>query len=55
MKQVFLFNDEFEKEENSKYNKSINAPIYEPKNKKPHPIELYDNTTPLIINEKHKK
>lgn len=52
MKQVFLFNDEFEKEEDSKYSKKINAPIYEPKNKKPYPIELYDNTKSLrLINE----
>lgn len=55
----------FEKEEKteSKYSSKIEAPIYEPKNKKPHILELYDdrktkrliheiNTSDLPIEEK---
>lgn len=55
----------FEKEEKteSKYSSKIEAPIYEPKNKKPHVLELYDdrktkrliqeiNTSDLPIEEK---
>lgn len=40
MKQTNLFG--IEKQE-GKYTSKIKAPIYEPKNKKPHILELYDN------------
>ena len=50
MKQFNLFGKE-EKEE-SKYSTKIEAPIYEPKNKKPHIIELCDKSkTNRLINE----
>lgn len=51
MKQINLFGEEFApKEENKKYSSKIEAPIYEPKYKKPHILELYDKqkTTRLI-------
>lgn len=43
MKQINMFGDEF-KIDNSenKYSSKIEAPIYEPKNKKPHIFELVD-------------
>lgn len=41
MKQLTLFEDEFKKEE-SIYTSKIVTPIYEPKNQKPHIIELVD-------------
>jgi len=51
MKQVNLFGDEFAPKE-SKYTAKITAPIYEPKNEKPHIMELFDNTKSLrLINE----
>jgi len=41
MKQVNLFSKEENKvDENLKYSSKIEAPIYEPKNKKPHILEL---------------
>jgi hypothetical protein len=41
MKQTNLFTKEENKvEENTKYSSKIEAPIYEPKNKKPHILEL---------------
>jgi len=42
MKQHNLFTKEFKEE--SKYSTKIEAPIYEPKNKKPHILELFDNS-----------
>ena len=51
MKQINLFGEEFApKEEDKKYSSKIEAPIYEPKYKKPHILELYDKqkTTRLI-------
>ena len=38
MKQMNLFGTEFAPKENQKYSSKIEAPIYEPKNKKPHKI-----------------
>lgn len=60
MKQVNLFGKEFAiNEDGRKYSSKIEAPIYEPKNKQPHIIELFDNsktnTVPVIIDSKHKK
>lgn len=41
MKQVNLFGSEFKKDEKEKkYSSKIEAPIYEPKNSKPHVLEL---------------
>ena len=41
MKQVNLFGNEFKQDENEKkYSSKIDAPIYEPKNAKPHILEL---------------
>ena len=53
MKQYNLFGSEFKKDENEqKYSTKIEAPIYEPKNKQPHILELFDNSkTKRIINE----
>lgn len=43
MKQINLFGKEFEpNEDDQKYSSKIQAPIYEPKNKKTHILELYD-------------
>jgi hypothetical protein len=55
MKQGSLFGEEFEPKLDSKYTSKIKAPIYEPKNKKPHILELYDNskTKRLIQNIKN--
>jgi hypothetical protein len=51
MKQESLFEDEFEQQE-QKYTSKVKIPICEPKNKKPHPLELYDSTkTSRLINE----
>lgn len=45
MKQINLFGQEFEpSKENQKYSTKIEAPIYEPKNKQPHIIELVDKS-----------
>ena len=43
MKQINLFRQEIE-EAVEKYTSKIKAPIYEPKNKKPHILELMDNS-----------
>lgn len=44
MKQFNLFGDQFSKEGlDDKYTSKIKAPIYEPKNKKPHILELLNN------------
>jgi len=41
MKQINLFGNEFQEDENEKkYSSKIKAPIYEPKNAKPHILEL---------------
>jgi len=45
MKQTNLFGAEFApKQEEQKYSSKIEAPIYEPKNKKPHILELCDKS-----------
>jgi hypothetical protein len=40
MKQVNLFGNEFKDESEKKYSSKIETPIYEPKNLKPHILEL---------------
>ncbi len=43
MKQINLFGKEFApNQDEQKYSSKIEAPIYEPKNKKPHLLELVD-------------
>jgi len=44
MKQINMFGDEFAPKEDSKYSTKIEAPIYEPKNKKPFLLELCDKS-----------
>lgn len=45
MKQINLFGGEFKNDEiEKKYSSKIEAPIYEPKNKKPHIFELVDKS-----------
>ena len=45
MKQINLFGKEFEPNlEDKKYSSKIESPIYEPKNKKPHIMELCDKS-----------
>ncbi|HQU96569.1 MAG TPA: hypothetical protein PLO39_10510 [Saprospiraceae bacterium] len=44
MKQTNLFGQEFETKLETKYTSKIKAPVYEPKNKKPHPFELFNNS-----------
>ena len=53
MKQINLFNREVNSQQGEqKYSTKIEAPIYEPKNKQPFTIELYDNSkTNSLINE----
>ncbi len=50
MKQTNMFGDEFENKTESSYTSKIETPIYEPKNKKPHILELLnDSKTKRII------
>jgi hypothetical protein len=53
MKQINLFGQQFApNQEEQKYSSKIEAPIYEPKNEKPHILELCDKSkTHRIINE----
>lgn len=52
MKQHNLFGEEFKIDDDNKYSKKIQAPVYEPKNVKPHELELFDNIkTARLINE----
>ena len=53
MKQTNLFGNEFkENEEEKKYTSKIESPIYEPKNKQPHILELIDNSkAKRLVNE----
>jgi hypothetical protein len=52
MKQTNLFNDEIEIKKESQYTSKISIPIYEPKNIKPHILELLDDSkTKRIITE----
>lgn len=50
MKQINLFGNQLVEKKEQKYSTKIEAPIYEPKNKKPHILEIYDKskTTRLI-------
>jgi hypothetical protein len=52
MKQINLFGNEFAPKDDKKYSSKIEAPIYEPKNVKPHIFELCDKSkTSRLINE----
>lgn len=52
MKQGNLFGEEFAPKIETKYTSKIKAPIYEPKNIKPHPLQLYDKSkTNRLIQE----
>lgn len=52
MKQESLFGDEFSKTSEEKYTTKIKTPVYEPTDRKPHVLELYDNLKAnRIINE----
>jgi hypothetical protein len=53
MKQINMFGSEYlPKEEDKKYSTKIEAPIYEPKNKQPHIMQLLDKTkTQRLIRE----
>jgi hypothetical protein len=53
MKQINIFGEaEAENQEGRKYTGKVEAPVYEPKNRKPHELELYDRTkTARLINE----
>ena len=52
MIQKTLFGDEDQNERDDKYTTKIKAPIYEPKNKKPHILELCDySKTKRLIHE----
>jgi hypothetical protein len=44
MKQTSLFGEELANQKEKKYSTKIEAPVYEPKNKKPHIMELYDKS-----------
>jgi hypothetical protein len=45
MKQINMFGNEFKEDESEKkYSSKIEAPIYEPKNKKPYILELVDKS-----------
>lgn len=44
MKQINLFGADYAPEQNEKYTNKIEAPIYEPKNVKPHILELVDKS-----------
>lgn len=52
MKQIDLFGEERKAENESSYTSKIKTPIYEPKNKKPHVLDLIDDSqTKRLINE----
>ena len=52
MKQYNLFGAEISKELDKKYTSKIKTPVYEPKNIKPHILELYDKSkTDRLINQ----
>ena len=44
MKQINLFGKESILNQKQKYSSKVEAPVYEPKNKKPHLLELLDNS-----------
>ena len=49
MKQGNLFGNDQTDQKEAKYTSKIEAPIYEPKNKKPHILELYDKSKTLRL------
>ena len=50
MKQINLFGQEFNpSNEDQKYSSKIQAPVYEPKGKKPHVLELCDKSKSLAL------
>ena len=49
MKQINLFGNDFNDNKEKKYSNKIEAPIYEPKNKKPNIFELYDKSKTLRL------
>ena len=52
MKQLDIFGNEKEPIGNDKYISKIKTPVYEPKNKKPHVLELIDRSkTKRMLNE----
>lgn len=52
MKQINLFGLDMAQQQDQKYSTKIEAPIYEPKNQKPHLIELVDKSkTHRLIRE----
>ena len=52
MKQINLFGSEFKDDGEKKYTSNIESPIYEPKNVKPHILELCDKSkTHRLIRE----
>lgn len=52
MKQTNLFGDEFKDNSEKKYSSKVDAPIYEPRNKKHHTLELCDNRKTIrLVNE----
>lgn len=52
MKQINLFGSELKNNEEQKYSTKIESPIYEPKNQKPHILELVDRSkTQRLIRE----
>jgi hypothetical protein len=56
MKQVTLFKKSTnEKGDSGKYTKRVEAPLYEPKNKKPHILELYDKSKTQVLISKIEK
>lgn len=44
MKQINMFGQEFAPKKEGKYSSKIDSPIYEPKNQKPHLLELIDKS-----------
>lgn len=51
MKQINLFGTEFSPDSGNKYTAKIEAPFYEPKNKKPHLLELLDKSKTKKMNK----
>jgi len=49
MKQLDIFGNIIDDKKEDKYTSKINIPIYEPKNKKPHVMELYDMSKTLRL------
>ena len=49
MKQIDLFGRDSSEDQQQKYSTKIEAPVYEPKNKKPHLLELRDHSKTLRL------